>query len=267
MRARNIKPGFFENEQLAQLPFEARLLFAGLWLYADREGRFEWRPQRIKALIFPYDDMPSNVITCHLMSLHAMTLILQYKNGNGLYGYIPNFLKHQRPHPHEARSTLPDPTAPESELVPIPQQIQCHDMSLNVMKCKSDSLIPFPPPTPPRGKKTPQTPQGGDSGETLPPWMPSETWKAFKEHRRMLKSPMSQKAEQLILRKLQAFMDAGQNPEEIINQSIEHGWKGVFPLNGDTTGKIQATKLTRQGQKNLAAVQAMIAKEVSHDGR
>lgn len=121
-----------------------------------------------------------------------------------------------------------------------------------------------PPPTPPRGKKTPQ---GGDSGETLPPWMPAETWKAFKEHRRMLKSPMSQKAEQLILRKLHAFMDAGQNPEEIINQSIERGWKGVFPLNGDTTGKIQATKLTRQGQKNLAAVQAMIAKEVSHDGR
>lgn len=122
------------------------------------------------------------------------------------------------------------------------------------------------PPTPPRGKKTPQTPQGGDSGEPLPTWMPAETWKAFKEHRRMLKSPMSQKAEQLILRKLQAFMDAGQNPEEIINQSIEHGWKGVFPLNGDTTGKIQATKLTRQGQKNLAAVQAMIAKEISHDG-
>lgn len=83
----------------------------------------------------------------------------------------------------------------------------------------------------------------------------------------MLKSPMSRKAEQLILRKLQAFMDAGQNPEEIINQSIEHAWKGVFPLKGDTTGKIQATKLTRQGQKNLAAVQAMIAKEVSHDGR
>ena len=77
----------------------------------------------------------------------------------------------------------------------------------------------------------------------------------------MLKSPMSRKAEQLILRKLQAFMDAGQNPEEIINQSIEHGWKGVFPLNGDTT------KLTRQGQKNLAAVQAMIAKEISNDGR
>jgi len=30
MRARNLKPGFFKNEELADLPFEARLLFAGL---------------------------------------------------------------------------------------------------------------------------------------------------------------------------------------------------------------------------------------------
>ena len=43
-----IKPDFLRDEELAALPLEARLLFAGLWMCADREGRIEDRPQRIK---------------------------------------------------------------------------------------------------------------------------------------------------------------------------------------------------------------------------
>ena len=57
MRARNLKPGFFKNEDLAELPFEGRLLFAGLWCLADREGRLEDRPKRIKAEIFAFDSV------------------------------------------------------------------------------------------------------------------------------------------------------------------------------------------------------------------
>jgi len=43
MRSRNIKPGFFKNEIIAEMPTETRLLFIGLWLLADREGRLEDR--------------------------------------------------------------------------------------------------------------------------------------------------------------------------------------------------------------------------------
>ena len=57
MRARMIKPSFFLNEDLATLPYEARLLFIGLWCVADREGRLEDRPRRLKAELFPYDDI------------------------------------------------------------------------------------------------------------------------------------------------------------------------------------------------------------------
>ena len=35
-RARNIKPGFFTNDVLADCDPLARLLFAGLWTVADR---------------------------------------------------------------------------------------------------------------------------------------------------------------------------------------------------------------------------------------
>lgn len=54
-RARNIKPGFFKNELLAEMPPEIRLLFMGLWCIADREGRFEERPKKIKMELFPCD--------------------------------------------------------------------------------------------------------------------------------------------------------------------------------------------------------------------
>ena len=56
-RARNIKPAFFMNEDLVELPFQDRLLFIGLWTLADREGRLEDRPKRIKMEIFPAGDV------------------------------------------------------------------------------------------------------------------------------------------------------------------------------------------------------------------
>ena len=47
-RARNIKPGFFKNEDLAECSPWARLCFAGLWTLADREGRLEDRANVIQ---------------------------------------------------------------------------------------------------------------------------------------------------------------------------------------------------------------------------
>jgi hypothetical protein len=53
-RARNIKPALFKNEILGVADPMATLLFEGLWLMADRAGRLEDRPLRIKGELFPY---------------------------------------------------------------------------------------------------------------------------------------------------------------------------------------------------------------------
>ena len=55
MRTRDIKPGFYLNEDLAECSCWARLIFPALWMLADREGRLEYPPKRIKAEILPYD--------------------------------------------------------------------------------------------------------------------------------------------------------------------------------------------------------------------
>lgn len=56
-RSRNIKPGFYTNEDLVECSFAARLLFPGLWMLADREGRLEDRPKKIKMFVFPADNV------------------------------------------------------------------------------------------------------------------------------------------------------------------------------------------------------------------
>lgn len=56
-RTRSIKPSFFDNELLGGLSPLTRLLFIGLWGQADRAGRLEDRPLRLKKNILGYDDV------------------------------------------------------------------------------------------------------------------------------------------------------------------------------------------------------------------
>lgn len=108
-RARNIKPGFFRNEDLVELPFQTRLLFVGLWTMADREGRLENRPKKIKLEIFPADDVD---ISLEITRLSEAGLVKVYQVGNANCIQVVNFKKHQNPHHRESPSELPEP--PES---------------------------------------------------------------------------------------------------------------------------------------------------------
>ena len=94
-RSRNIKPGFFLNEELAEISPEGRLLFIGLWCLADREGRLEDRPKKIKAEIFPYENYD------------VENFIKRYGVAEKRYLQVTNFTRHQNPHPKEAKSTIP----------------------------------------------------------------------------------------------------------------------------------------------------------------
>jgi hypothetical protein len=116
-RARNIKPSFFKNEILIELSFEARLLFIGLWTLADREGRLEDRPKRIKMEIFPADNVDVNLLLNDLNKAGFIKRYVltpdQHQTSTGLenntYIQIVNFTKHQSPHIKEAASIIPSP--------------------------------------------------------------------------------------------------------------------------------------------------------------
>lgn len=106
MRARNLKPGFFKNDVLAECNPFARILYEGLWCLADREGRLEYRPKKIKAEVLPYDDCK---VVDLLEQLRSRGFITVYRYDSRIYLEIPTFTEHQNCHIKEAASIIPAP--------------------------------------------------------------------------------------------------------------------------------------------------------------
>jgi hypothetical protein len=113
-RSRNIKPGFFTNDVLAELPPLARLLFAGLWTICDREGRTEDRPNRIKVQLLAYDECDCNSL---LQALHDKGFIRRYEVAGARLIQVVTWGKHQNPHVKEAPSAYPAPDEHQTSTV------------------------------------------------------------------------------------------------------------------------------------------------------
>jgi len=114
-RARNLKPGLLKNEILGVADPLLTILFEGLWLLADREGRLEDRPLRIKAEVLPYRDGID--MDAMLNWLQSNGFILRYEVQGKRYILVLEFVKHQNPHKNEPESVIPAPeqigTTPE----------------------------------------------------------------------------------------------------------------------------------------------------------
>jgi hypothetical protein len=107
-RTRNIKPGFFQNDNLGALPPLVRLFFAGLWCWADRSGRLEDRPSRLKAQILPYDNIDPEAML-EALANSPERFIIRYNVNGDKYIQIRTFNEHQNPHCAEQASTIPAP--------------------------------------------------------------------------------------------------------------------------------------------------------------
>jgi uncharacterized protein YlbG (UPF0298 family) len=106
-RSRNIKPSFFQNEELGELSPITRLAFIGMWTIANYQGCIEYRPKRLKVQLLPYDDCNIQKI---VNDLDKARLIRLYSVYDIEYIKIINFEKHQNPHKNEreAGTDIPD---------------------------------------------------------------------------------------------------------------------------------------------------------------
>lgn len=96
----------------------ARLLFIGLWTLADRDGRLENRPMRIKAELFPYENCDMASL---LTQLADRGFVRAYEAGDKRVLEIPKFRDHQRCHPDEKSEGLPPPCE-SAETAVFPEQ-------------------------------------------------------------------------------------------------------------------------------------------------
>jgi hypothetical protein len=105
-RIRSIKPDFFINDDLAELDPLTRLFYIGLWTQADREGRMEYRPKRLKAALLPYDGCEVETL---VSALESSGFVERYEVEGTRYLQVSNFTKHQSPNVKECASTIPAP--------------------------------------------------------------------------------------------------------------------------------------------------------------
>jgi hypothetical protein len=139
-RARNIKPSLFKNEVLGVADPLYTILFEGLWVLADRDGRLEDRPLRIKGEVFPYREGVD--INSMLDWLQAEGFIKRYVVGDVRCIVIVNFTKHQNPHKNESVSELPSPEQAQESSGATSEKIgSTRADSLNLIP-DSPSLIP-----------------------------------------------------------------------------------------------------------------------------
>lgn len=103
-RIRTIKPEFFTSESVCAVSPLARLLFIGMWLEADREGRLAWKINTLKIRYLPIDDVNIKELADELIDEE---MIVIYEVNKKKYCEIPGFIEHQVINNREKESSLP----------------------------------------------------------------------------------------------------------------------------------------------------------------
>lgn len=212
MRIRTIKPEFFTHEGLYELEKETglpiRVAFAGLWCVADKAGRFKWEPRRIGVSVLPYDEIDFSRV---LDALFTRGYLVRYRVEGVEYGAIPSFSKHQFLNNKEKDSTIPEPF-PANELDATTTR-EPRDDHANGSRAIG------------KGREGIKERIESDASSTL---FKIEgfavEWTAFKSHRKKLRKPLTDRAIELILGRLE------ERPHDAIaalQLAMERGWQGI----------------------------------------
>jgi hypothetical protein len=174
-RARNIKPGFFTNDDLVELDFATRLLFAGLWTVADREGRLEDRPKKIKIAIFPADDVDMEAM---LGQLASRGFIQRYSVAGQALIQINKWDLHQNPHHTEKASVLPP--LPNGDLTVKGQEPDGGNPADSLIPDSGFTDSPIQEPSDPPPAEDGPTRAKPVKGKPKEPPVSGPTWDAYK---------------------------------------------------------------------------------------
>lgn len=255
MRNRIVKEGFFRNYELAQLSPLTRLLFEGLWLLADRDGRLLDRPPQIKVEVLPYDDCDVNGM---LDQLHEKGFIKRYEAAGKRCIEVVNFHKHQSLTSWE-KGTKSE--IPSSEVL---------RKSYRRRSDRSEQSR-----TEQSGRETAERASArGDGGSAeaesegkteveriaLPPWLPRALWLRWCTYKRERREKFTLSTATGQIKRLGELRDAGQPPEAVIEQSITQGWQGLFELK-QAAGNGRAGRAPTTQQRNVERLKQKLDQE------
>lgn len=91
--------------------------------------------------------------------------------------------------------------------------------------------------------------------DNLPSWLHVDNWESFKEMRKLKgnRAPFTQRAEQMILRRLEEFHRQGYDTTWILEDAVINGWSSVYVNN-----RTPMRALTQQEKHTAATVMHMV---------
>lgn len=92
----------------------------------------------------------------------------------------------------------------------------------------------------------------------LPEWLDKEAWAEYLKMRTKIKKPMTDYAKKLALNKLVKLYNQGNDPTEVLNQSIFNSWQGLFEVkNENGNGHNRPDKPTKSEIRDQQAADAI----------
>lgn len=114
-RIRTIKPEFWDDEKLADLPYGCRLLFIGIWNFADDAGVIRANEKFIKSKIFPYDEnLRNSEVKKWVDCLVESHMLIPVSHNGESYLIVRTFLDHQRIDARYKKHVIPESLVTQS---------------------------------------------------------------------------------------------------------------------------------------------------------
>ena len=93
-RIRSVKPEFWTDEKIVDLSPVAKLLYIGIWNFADDHGLLVDDPRRLKLQVLPADDIDAQELVNELVSVGLLTRV-RSETGVDLL-WVRSFAEHQK---------------------------------------------------------------------------------------------------------------------------------------------------------------------------
>ena len=116
-------------------------------------------------------------------------------------------------------------------------------------------------------KRSPKQPKTPTEPFVVPPWIPAESWLGFEEMRVRIHAPLTARARTLTINSLLKMKEEGEDPVACLDQSVQRGWRGVFPVkpngngHGSDSGIPESAEAKARRQAQDAALVAKLRRE------
>lgn len=240
-RIRSLKPEFWTDEKVGECSVSARLLFLGALNFADDHGGLDRSAKQLKAQVFPYDNLDLEALVQELL---ANGLWVEYEAGGKNYLHIIGFQKHQK---IEKKSKPRVPVYDSSVKPPRPLTEPSPSSSGSSLGREKEG----------KGRDLKSASPKQIEAPVPHATLPLATWEQWLQVRRSRRWPN----DPITLSKQLALLahHPAETQRAMIEQSIQAGWQGIFPLKGNgqpvkpyrappTTAELEAEEAARASE-------------------